>query len=171
MSRATRSQRALLLLVGALVVMAGLIWGGGHRSRVDANAPAQSRPSVAPLATAIPEAPVVTAPARSAVARPTTVAGAAGMRIFKDPETGEIGPPTAGSSALEMDANSEDMTGLKQEVLPDGSVMVDLQGRFQESMVMRIDANGHSFMTCTRDVKKTLAHAPATSQTPQREER
>ena len=42
------------------------------------------------------------------------------MRIFKDPETGEIGPPTAGSSALEMDANSEDMTGLKQVVF--GSV-------------------------------------------------
>src|SRR5207247_895475 len=93
-----------------------------------------------------------------------------GSRDRRD-RTGEIGPPTAGSSALEMDANSEDMTGLKQEVLPDGSVMVDLQGRFQESMVMQIDANGHSFTTCTRDVKKTLAHAPATSQTPQREER
>jgi hypothetical protein len=111
----------------------------------------------------------IPAPAASAVTAPTTVVGAAGMRIFKDPETGEIGMPTADQSAvLETDANSEDMTGLTQVTLPDGSVMIDLQGRFQESMVMQITPSGERVVTCTRDVKKTLAQTPTTTQ---REER
>jgi hypothetical protein len=34
------------------------------------------------------------------------------------------------------------MSGLQKVTLPDGSIMVDLQGRFQEAMVVQIDANG-----------------------------
>jgi hypothetical protein len=68
-----------------------------------------------------------------------------------------------------MDSNSEDMTGLTVEHLSDGSIMMDLQGRFQESMVMQIAPNGQRVVTCTRDVKKTLSQAPVAP--PQREER
>jgi hypothetical protein len=160
--RATRP-RALLLLIGALATIAGIVWGAGH-ARVDAKMAITA--GTAPVAAAPLAA--ISAPAASAVTAPTTVAGATGMRIFKDPETGEIGLPTAESSALETDANSEDMTGLTTVTLPDGSIMIDLQGRFQESMVMQITPSGERVVTCTRDVKKTLAQTPTTTQ---REER
>jgi hypothetical protein len=92
------------------------------------------------------------------------------MRIYRDPETGGIVPPNAAESAvLETDVNSEDMTGLTQVMLPDGSVMIDLQGRFQESMVMQIAPNGQRVVSCTRDPKKTLSQAPVAPA--QREER
>ena len=163
MSRATHP-RPLLLLVGALVVTAGLIWSGGHRSRVEAKAPAETAAVVAAPA---PVAPQAATPPPVAHTAQSQVKAAAGMRIFLDPETGEIGPPTAAATGLETEANSEDMTGLQQVQLPDGSYMVDLQGRFEESMVIQLDANGHRVVSCTRDVKKTLAHPP----TPQREDR
>ena len=162
MSRATRP-RALLLLIGAFVVVAGLISGGGHRSRVEARMPAPALVTVAAPAHAAPS------PVRGAAVQPSTVAGAQGMRIFKDPNSDMPGPPTQENSALEMEGNSEDMTGLKEEVLPDGSVMIDLQGRFQESMVMQITPDGKRVVTCTRDVKQTLSHPPVSPA--QREER
>lgn len=167
MIRATHRHRALLLLVGALVAIAGIVWGAADRPRADAKLPAAMASVVsAPVAAPLP----VAAPARIARPEPSTVAGAMGMRIFRDPETGGISPPNAAESAvLEMDSNSEDMAGLTQVTLPDGSIMVDLQGRFQESMVMQIAPNGQRTVSCGRDAKKTLSQTPVAPA--QREER
>ena len=166
MSRATHRTRPLLLLVGVLVAIAGLVWGAADRPRADAKLPAATASVVAaPGAAPLP----VASPARIARTEPATVAGAAGMRIFKDPNSDMPGPPTEEASALEMDSNSEDMTGLATVTLPDGSLMIDLQGRFQESMVVQITPDGQRVTTCTRNVKKTLAQAPAAPA--QREER
>jgi hypothetical protein len=163
MIRATHRHRALLLLVVALVAIAGIVRSAADRPRADVKLPAATASVVsAPLPAA--------APARITHTEPSTVAGAAGMRIFRDPETGGIAPPNAAeSAALENDSNSEDMTGLTQVTLPDGSVMIDLQGRFQESMVMQIAPNGQHVVNCTRDVKKTLSQVPVAPA--QREER
>lgn len=164
--------RALLLLVGALVAIAGIVWGAGLLPHASGKASAAPVVVATPSSAAqTPVAPKVAAPAQVAQAGPTTVAGSAGMRIFRDPETGENGMPTESASALEGDSNSEDMTGLVQVTLPDGSVMIDLQGRFEESMVVQIDANGQRVQTCTRDPKKVFATAPTPAQAPQREER
>jgi hypothetical protein len=157
----------LLLVLGAIAAIAGFILSAEHAPTAAKPAPATA--AVAVVVTPAPAAPVAATPARDAQVAPSTVAGAAGMRIYKDPDSDEIGPPTAGATALESDGTSEDMTGLQTVTLPDGSIMVDLQGRFQEAMVVQIDAHGKRVMTCTRDVKKTLSHPPVSQA--RREER
>ena len=160
MTRATRPL-ALLLVLGAIAAITGFIGSAGR-------APAAAKPAIAaPAPARFANVRVISAPAPQATA--PTVAGAAGMKIFKDPDTGEIGPPEAASVAVDNDGTSQDMTGLSQVTLPDGSVMVDLQGRFQEAMVMQITPDGKRVVTCTQDVKKTLSHPPVA--TAQREER
>lgn len=130
-------------------------------------APSASKIASAPVADAIPGTAVT-----SAVVAERAPAGSAGMRIFKDPDSDAIGPPTAEATALEMEASSRDFSDLPQIRLADGSYMVDLQGRFQESMVMQIDANGRRVVSCVSDPKKAFEKAPvAAPQTPQREER
>ena len=169
MTRATRPP-VLLLLLGAIAAVAGIVWSAGPHARASAKSAIPSAPVAKPVAASV----IVTTPAAlksiaAAPAAPSTVAGAAGMRIYKDPDTDEIGPPTAGAAILDGDGTSQDMTGLTKVTLPDGSVMVDLQGRFQEAMVMQIDAHGNRVVTCTQDVKKTLSHPPVSPA--QREER
>jgi hypothetical protein len=166
MKRAT-DPRALLLPTGALVAIAGIVWGAGMLPHAPGKAPAATTPVAAPIASlpasAIPvAAPVVSAP-HSAVPAPATVAGSAGMRIFKDPDSDTPGAPTAEASALEMDIHSEDDAGLVQVTLPDGSVMIDLQGRYQESMVVQIDAKGYRVVSCSHHPGKVHAMKPAAS--------
>jgi hypothetical protein len=171
MTRATRLP-ALLLLLGATAAFAAIVWCEGSHARGGAKTAVSSAPTAKPVAASVVVSnPATPAPqsVAAAPAAPSTVAGAAGMRIYKDPETDEIGPPTAGTAILDGDGTSQDMTGLTKVTLPDGSVMVDLQGRFQEAMVMQIDAHGNRVVTCTQDVKKTLSHPPVSPA--QREER
>lgn len=166
--------RTLLPLVGALVAIAGIVWGAGLLPHASGKTPAAPVAIAAPAPDAAVQTPVAAkteARIQVAQAQPATVAGSAGMRIFKDPETGEMGLPTESASALETDSNSEDMTGLTQVTLRDGSVMIDLQGRFQESMVIRLDAKGNKVVDCTRHPEKLLSKTPAPTQTLKREER
>ena len=170
MTRATRPL-ALLLVLGAIAAIAGFVGSAGRapaaaKSTTTAPAPA---PFAAVRVVSAPAAPQAALPAPATTVAPATVAGAAGMRIFKDPETGEIGPPDARTVAVDNDGTSRDLTGLQQVTLSDGSVMIDLQGRFQEAMVMQITPDGKRVVTCTQDVKKTLSHPPVSQA--QREER
>src|SRR5438046_2318398 len=80
----------LLLVTVALVVIAGVAWSAVPKHARRAPRPAAARTTV-----------------RAAAAKGTShakatpkMAGEAGMRIFKDPETGEIGPPTSENAAL-----------------------------------------------------------------------
>jgi hypothetical protein len=168
MTRATRPL-ALLLVLGAIAAIAGLV-GSAHAPTAPKSASAAPAPGrfASVRVVAGPAASQAASPAHAASVAPATVAGAAGMKIYKDAE-GEIGPPDAGTVATGDDGTSQDMTGLQKVTLPDGSIMVDLQGRFQEAMVVQIDANGKRVMTCTRDVKETLSHPPVSPA--QREER
>jgi hypothetical protein len=182
------SHRRTLVLLVTPVALAGIAWGAVLQPVGQArttHAPASVAPATvapAPVAAvaqtpAAPAAPVTRTEAATTNAATPTVAGEAGMRIFRDPVTGEIGPPPADAGAqMESAVVPIDDAGLLQVRLPDGSYMVDLQGRFQESMVMQIDANGNRVVRCVDDPKKAFQQkpmlvAPVAPQAPVREDR
>ena len=173
-------RRTLVLLVMPLA-LAGIAWGAVSRPAGQARpaahasvAPAAVAPAPVAVVTPAEAAPAAHTPSPSPNAGNTTVAGQAGMRIFRDPVTGEIGPPPAdaGAHMEESAVIPTDDAGLRQVRLPDGSYMVDLQGRYQESMVIQIDANGNRVVRCVDDPKKALQQKPTpVSQEPVREDR
>jgi hypothetical protein len=79
-------------------------------------------------------------------------AASSGMTIYIDPETGAIlSEPAPGSLPLpltpqEQNALSTSAVGLTQEpsAVPGGGIKLDLQGRFQNPMMMVLDANGNA---------------------------
>jgi len=179
------SHRRTLVLLVLPVALAGVAWGAVSRPAGQAR-PVKAHTSVVPApvspapvavvtpAEAAPAAPAARTPSPLSNAENATVAGQAGMRIFRDPVTGEIGPPPADAGAhIESAVIPADDAGLRQVRLPDGSYMVDLQGRYEESMVMQIDANGNRVVRCVDDPKKALQQkpTPAVSQAPVREDR
>jgi len=69
------------------------------------------------------------------------------MRAYLDPETGELVVGVLPASEIELDADTQnalrrDTEGLKIVQHADGSVSMDLDGRFQNVSVARIDENG-----------------------------
>ena len=97
--------------------------------------------------------------------------GTAGMRVYLDPETGEIAGHIDAQAAIELDAelqealrhDDEGLTTVRHE---DGAESLDLNGRYQEASVVRLDASG-KFVVCTdnianlkRALKDTTPAAP-----------
>ena len=88
--------------------------------------------------------------------------GSAAMRATINPETGELeiragGPPLSLDPAT-REAMRRDDEGLQQVFHPDGSVSVDLKGRFQSASVARIGEDG-KLVICTEhadDVEAVL---------------
>lgn len=73
---------------------------------------------------------------------------AAGMKIYRDPETGEfLSEPPKGDPqsdlVLEQGAGNFSDEDLEMVTHPDGSVSVDLQGRFQLQIYATMDKNGN----------------------------
>ncbi len=73
--------------------------------------------------------------------------GTASLRAYLDPETGELtmGVIPAGEEALDPDTQNalrRDSEGLVQVRHADGSVSMDLQGRFQNVSIARINQDG-----------------------------
>jgi hypothetical protein len=85
------------------------------------------------------------------------VEGAAGMRIYRDPVTGELRDPPAEAPAqvplLPDDALSTSSEGLVEtpSPMPGGGVKVDLQGRFRSPLIATQDGEG----------KITIQHLPS----------
>jgi len=75
-----------------------------------------------------------------------------GMLIGIDPETGKLGMPTREQwnelSDLEQQRLDHSSAGLVEVHHPDGSVSVDLQGRFQEFATVRIGPDGKLVFQC-----------------------
>ena len=102
------------------------------------------------------------------------------MRIFRDPETGEIGPPTAEN--IEMIARTEpevDATNLPVVALPGGGYELLIDGKIEDAVVMTIGPDGRRTVSCVDDPasvhkaaaqKSVLAKSPAakTGQPPSR---
>lgn len=92
--------------------------------------------------------------------------GMAGMIVALDPETGAIGLPTARQAEALMRSEenmlSRSTEGLQAQYLPDGTVMLDLQGRFQEFSVARIGADGRVTFEClsSADAVRSVLRTP-----------
>ncbi len=88
-----------------------------------------------------------TKPAEKAQQASTT--GAAGMVASLEGRSADgdvqLSPEMRAALAAMINTSSE---GLKEVVKPDGTVIVDLEGRFQSAMVVSIDENGKMVSTC-----------------------
>jgi len=91
---------------------------------------------------------------------------AAGLVAYIDPSTGGLTmTPTeeqraAMRSALAALVNDSDQ-GLVEVTLPDGTVMMDLQGRFQEALVVLVAPDGTPRHECVSSVQDAAAASPA----------
>jgi len=111
------------------------------------------------LAKAATSGPVVSArAAAAAVATPGIPAAppaTAGVVVGIDPETGRLGMPTPPQlqqlSAQEMEMVSRSQAGLVEHRLPGGAVYIDLEGRFQDLVFVRIGPDGSPTFECVED--------------------
>ena len=86
----------------------------------------------------------------------TALAGTGGRIVALDPETGQLGAPSpeqlralrAASGIASMGRTEE---GLAETRLTDGTVILDLGGRFQENVLARLDGNGRLTYRCVHD--------------------
>lgn len=101
--------------------------------------------------------------------------GEAALRATINPETGEVevstSRPTTPLDPYTTQALRRDTEGLKQIVHPNGAVSMHLQGRFQNTSVVRIDENG-KLVICSEsaDHVHNLTHGHLTkpqNQTPE----
>jgi hypothetical protein len=111
-----------------------------------------SRPSVRKAALA--KVAATAKPAQAVAAR--EMPGGAGMRIERDPETGTYGPPKLGAAPIADPALNRSQEGLHEVRLPDGSYMIDLQGRFQEYTIIERGPDGKLRTRCVQDPTKVV---------------
>jgi hypothetical protein len=160
--KGTATLRSLLLLL-VLAVVATFARGAGHRAAVVATPRAAGAVAATPAPPAAQQVATV-APSKAHASRTTQAAARtaapaeAGMWIYKDPETGTIGPRPAGAEpASSINPLNDSDAGLVQVQLPDGSYMVDLQGRFQDYYVLEMTPSGQRVVKCVQNPKE--AHA------------
>src|SRR5262249_36316722 len=136
--------RSLLFAFVALVALASAATWANSRARHHAMAshPRASSPASAKVVATPSVAPVTVA--RAAIPSAKNNPTEAGMRAYLDPETGTIGPPANPQSAIA--GTQDDGPTLHEVVLPDGSVMVDLQGTLQDYLIVNVDPKGHRIM-------------------------
>jgi hypothetical protein len=156
MKTAATRHRPLLLILGAVVVAAVAL---NAQTRSGAPVTAAIEPA-APQTVAIAEAPAVATPVPQAAAPAEFAPGEAGMRVYLDPEGGltHVAPASEVQPLAALPVRPE---RLPEVTLPDGSVMVDLQGQFEEFTVMSIDANGQKVVTCVQHPGVVHRHAAA----------
>jgi|GEM_PF-6269611 len=90
---------------------------------------------------------VIHAPAPQAMAPVLTDA----VRVYRDPATGELGPPPAAQRGLSQrlqNAVSRSNAGLSSRMLPNGAIALDLQGRFMTLAMARRGADGALDLEC-----------------------
>jgi len=106
-------------------------------------------------------------PARPAAhaTRLASMPAAPHMTISIEPETGALVPYVAASplrlSAAEQTGLLRSAEGLRQVRLPNGTVMMGLQGRFMEFAVARVGPDGRMRLGCVND-ERALRQALAT---------
>lgn len=121
-----------MLLIWTLGVIAVLVTGAAIAEEPAATAETATETSAA----SVEEPETAPAPAMS------------GLRVMIDPETGQMVVPPAAErhkmalSPAMQNALSRSDEGLPTVVLPDGTVMVNLQGRFQNLLFATVDAEG-----------------------------
>jgi len=98
-----------------------------------------------------------------------TAPGASAMRVYLDPETGAVSSVPTADATFEIEAALDnalrhDTEGLAQVTHGDGAVSINLDGRYNDVVVVRVDANGKQEI-CTSDVK-TLVKGMTDTTTP-----
>ncbi|HOC44827.1 MAG TPA: hypothetical protein PKJ99_17575 [Thermoanaerobaculales bacterium] len=106
--------------------------------------------------------PAPVAPQEQAV----TQAPAAGLVVYIDPETGKVtSTPTDAQRAAMQSALAELLNysdeGLVEVVMPDGSVVMDLQGRFQSTLIVQVAPDGTRHFTQVGAAPDTIDALPA----------
>ncbi len=90
-----------------------------------------------------------------ASATPAATPAAQGMVVGINPETGRLGMPSREDllqlSPPERIGLLRSAAGLVAVRLPDGSMMLNLQGRFMDYSIVRLDAAGHPRLGCVDD--------------------
>jgi len=107
-----------------------------------------------------PAAPQEQAVTQTPAAETAQPAGASGLVAFIDPETGGLSSTPTEAQRAEMRAMLADSLnwsyeGLAEVAMPDGSFMLDLQGRFLSMLVVQVAPDG------TRQFKHVAAGADA----------
>ena len=176
MKRAVPRHRWPLILAAALLVLSGIAWGAtrSHAPTTAAAKPVATVPTPQPAAPTMATVTSTPAATPAAVQAPTARAGEAGMRIFRDPETGEASPPTA-ELIRQMQTESRgdlevDVARLPETKLPDGGgYMINTSG-IQDAVVLQIDKNGKRVMRCVTNEKAANRQTPDAA-APAREDR
>jgi len=159
-----RAPIGVALAIAALAVLLcapALAGRGGHRH-------------ARPHPVSVTQAKTVATPAtqRSTAAPPAT-----GLVIGIDPETGALGMPSPEQMLLLTQAERTGLlrTGarLSETLLPNGAVMLDLQGQFMEYSVVQLDASGRPTFSCVsgEDLLRRLLATRAPVPAPAPEER
>lgn len=76
---------------------------------------------------------------------------AAGIRVYKDPQTGEfVDPPLPATAPVERTLNRshEGLVETPNTAVPNGGVKLDLQGRFRSHSIATKDADGNISVRC-----------------------
>ena len=105
------------------------------------------------------------APKATASSVAPVAAGTAGLKIYLDPETGQLGGPGNGAAlANDIDPLNDSVDGLVEVRMPDGSYMLDMKGRFAEYAVIQTDASGKRVFRCVRSRAELMKPVPATTE-------
>lgn len=108
------------------------------------------------------EAPETEAPKaqeQTAATVQDSTGAAEGLMVFIDPATGKRTSRPTPEQRAEMQARianalSQSDAGTYDEVLPNGAVLRDLQGRFQSAVVVRVNEDGKREVTCVDAAEK-----------------
>jgi hypothetical protein len=114
------------------------------------------RASAAPLALIVLAAAMLVAgPAPADETQPAP--SSAGMRMYRDPATGEIGtPPAAGLTDTadgqpQLRAEAVEDPGAEAVELPGGGVKINLRGRYRSSVTRHLGPSGPTGHACSDD--------------------
>lgn len=85
--------------------------------------------------------------------------GTAGQQAAVDPKTGKVRTPTPEELQVLTESlkNNESTEGLAPRTLPNGTVAIDLQGRFESSMIAKKEADGTISRACVSNAKQAEA--------------
>jgi len=91
------------------------------------------------------------------------------MRVYRDPQTGRLGPPPAGVvppglTISEQQMLSRSEQGLKSRTLPSGGVAIDLQGRYRNMSMATIVSGEQATVSCVITPGEAMAILQADQQ-------
>jgi hypothetical protein len=107
--------------------------------------------------------------AREGVEQPPVMTNTGQMagRVIINPETGKLGGPPASVEPPELSIATQNRLsrsdkGLQIQHLPDGTMLMNLRGRFQNMSVVTLGQDGEAHLSCSHSVDqigKVMAHS------------